>query len=121
MKNWLATLLILTLMACGAKNDYSKAELEQAHNLQKEILSSLAELEEKLDALNSADLDSLEEVIHEIEESLFEIPGYHLELPGHEGHDHSHERVELTSTEMVGVNKEILKQVNDIKSSLNNE
>ncbi len=118
MKKFLGLCLLFLIASCGSKNQYNQAELDEAYNIQKEILGYLPSIEEALETGDVASRDSLEDVIHDLEENLFEIPGYHLELPGHEGHDHSHERVELTSTEMVEVNKELLAQVKEIRSYL---
>ena len=118
MKTLLKICIVLAVTSCGSKQQYDKSELKEAYTTQQEIISSLSDIEKAMENNTEVNADSLKEVIHEIEESLFEIPGYHLELPGHEGHDHSHERVELTSTEMVDVNKALLEQVKDIKAYL---
>ena len=119
MKNWTKVILLVLIVSCGSKNQYDETELKEAYTVQQEILKSLPVIKDAMEVGNLASKDSLKDVIHEIEESLFEIPGYHLELPGHEGHDHSHERVELTSTEMVDVNKALLEQIKEIKAYLN--
>ena len=104
MKNFLIALLFLFAAACGSKKQYNEAELEAAYKVQQDILEALPIVKGELNISTLSAKDSLYDAIHELEESLFEIPGYHLELPGHEGHDHSHQRVELTAKEMVDVN-----------------
>ena len=118
MRYFIALCLFITVASCGSKNQYNQAELDEAYKIQKEILGYLPSIQEALKADDLVAKDSLTDVVHDLEENLFEIPGYHLELPGHEGHDHSHERVELTSTEMVDVNKALLEQIKEIKAHL---
>lgn len=105
------------LAACSSQSKEEKAMLKEAYELQLKVIEGVNDLESKVAAQTAEVKDSLEHILHEIEEALFEIPGYHLELPGHEGHDHGHNRVSLTTKEILDVQRELLQQVNDLKSS----
>ena len=110
--------LLTLITACGGMSAEEKAVLKEAHEIQEKVIGSIKEINEALEKAPPASVDSLKEVVHELEESLFEIPGYHLHLPGHEGHDHNHSRVELTSDEILAVHKEMYKEVENLKKEI---
>ncbi|MCE7995410.1 MAG: hypothetical protein HEP71_25760 [Roseivirga sp.] len=104
------------LFSCSSQSQEEKAMLKEAYELQLEVIEGVKDLK-LLTALERERKDSLEHILHEIEESLFAIPGYELELPGHEGHDHDHSRISLSSKEMLDVQHELHKQVTHLKST----
>lgn len=113
-RNIIGGLTLLCLCACGGSSE-DKRIYKEAFEKQEQVIALIEEVEELLDNEPASRKDSLSESIHEIEESLFEIPGYHLELPGHEGHDHGHQRVELTPKEILDIQVDLLQQLKDIK------
>ena len=110
-------LSIILVSACQG-NSGNEAIYKEAYDIQKEVIAELSMIEGILDTNTTGTYESLEETLHEIEESLVEIPGYHLELPGHEGHDHSHGETQLSAEDILAVQKELLKQLKDIKVGL---
>ena len=117
----LTLIMVFTLWSCNTQSQEEKELLEKAHQTQKEVMSLLGDLNVKLESTQTPVRDSLQLIIDEIEESLFEIPGYHLDLPGHEGHDHSHSKVELSTQEIYDVHQDMLEQLKSIKLNLNNK
>ncbi|GAB5528070.1 MAG: hypothetical protein Roseis2KO_59420 [Roseivirga sp.] len=117
MGNYLGYLLsVCLLFSCSSQSQEERAMLKEAYELQLEVIRGIKDL--KSTAFGSAEeKDSLEDALHEIEEALFAIPGYDLALTGHEGHDHGHDRVSLTTKEILEVQRELLKQVNHLKST----
>ena len=116
----LAIVMLAGLWACGSDGGHDKAMLKAAYELQKEAIAELKSIEEVLDAGTVANADSIHDLLHEMEESIVEIPGHELQLPGHEGHDHSHERLELSDQEIFDLQKELLAQLQKIKKSISN-
>lgn len=112
----LVLVLFFALWSCNTQSKEEKELLEKAHQTQKEVISLLGDLSVKLVSAQTPARDSLQLIIDEIEEGLFEIPGYHLDLPGHEGHDHSHSKVELSTQEIYDVHQDMLDQLKNIKS-----
>ncbi len=104
------------LISCSSQSQEEKEMLKKAYELQLEVVEAVKEL--KSTSFESEEQkDSLEDALHEIEEALFAIPGYDLVLPGHEGHDHDHSRISLTTKEILDVQRELFKQITDLKST----
>lgn len=108
---------IVLVTACQ-ENSENKAIYKEAYDIQKQVISTLGEIEDIIECDTTGTFSSLEETLHEIEESLVEIPGYQLELPGHEGHSHSHGETQLSADDILAVQKELLKQITEIKSGM---
>lgn len=118
MRNCFGLLLCACLLcACSSRSPEEKAMLKEAYELQLEVIKGIKDFKSIIATQGGQVKDSLGSVLHEMEEALFEIPGYHIELPGHEGHDHGHNRLSLTAEEILEVQRELLQQVNDLKSS----
>ncbi|NVJ46202.1 MAG: hypothetical protein HWE07_03710 [Cytophagia bacterium] len=104
--------------SCSSMSKEDKELLQRAHEKQKEAIALIGSLEGEIETSNLHVKDSLLEEIEELEESLFEIPGYHLKLPGHEGHNHSHSRIELSAKEIFYVQEDLLMQLQQIQNIL---
>lgn len=105
------------LFSCSSQSQEEKAILKEAYETQSEVLRAVKDLKSKSTFESEEEKDAFEDTLHEIEESLFAIPGYDLALPGHEGHDHDHGRVSLSSKEILDVQRELLKQIAHLKST----
>lgn len=116
----LTCLSMALIVSCGGNAEQARL-YKAAFEKQKQVIAQIETVEEMMTGLSAQKQDSLSEVLHEVEESLFAIPGYTLELPGHEGHNHDHNRVELTAEEILAVQEELLRQLNDIKTNLTND
>lgn len=112
---------MVLFVACGTKGNEEKRLLNNAYEKQQEAIALMHELENRLENSVFQEKDSLLQVVEGLEEGLFEIPGYHLDLPGHEGHDHSHSRLEMSAQEIFDVQEELLKQLKQIQNSLRNQ
>lgn len=120
-KNLLLIFIVFAICGCSSVSKEDQEFYDKAFEKQKEIISILGEIEKDLETSTFVAKDSLEGVVEELEESLFEIPGHHLELSGHEGHDHSHSRVELDAKAIFDAHEEMLKQVRQIQNILKNQ
>lgn len=119
----LNALLFISLLcfSCQTKPSEDDQLLAEAHKKQEQAIVLIGELEQSLENSSIEVRDSLSQVLHELEESLFEIPGYHLELPGHEGHNHSHSKIELSNQEIYDVQVDLLEQLNEIKKTISDK
>ena len=119
----LNTLLFISLVcfSCQTKPSEDDQLLAEAHKKQEQAIALIGELEQSLENSSIEVRDSLSQVLHGLEESLFEIPGYHLELPGHEGHNHSHSKIELSNQEIYDVQVDLLEQLNEIKKTISDK
>lgn len=105
------------LFSCSSQSKEEKAMLKEAYELQLEVIEGIQGLKSTAAFDRKEEKDSLQHILHEMEEALFAIPGYDIALPGHEGHDHGHGRVSLTTKEILDVQRELLKQVTDLKTA----
>ena len=110
----------LTLCSCKSRSQGDQQLLESAYLKQNEAIKIIEDLEHILEQSVHENKDSLIQVIDELEEGLFPIPGYKLDLPGHEGHDHGHAKIALSSEEIHNVQKELVEQLREIQNNLKN-
>lgn len=118
MREYLAFLIsVCFFFSCSSRSQEDRAMLKEAYELQTEVIKIIKDLKSISSFESQEEKDSIEDILHEIEEALFAIPGYDLTLPGHEGHDHGHNRVKLTTEEILEIQSELLKEVTNLTST----
>lgn len=116
-----AFLFLVVLSACSQRSAEELELLDKAYSKQQEAIELLEDIEQSQEQSQYPQADSLSVLVEELEESLFAIPGHELNLSGHEGHDHSHGRIELSPEEILAVQEELVKQLLEIKNIIANE
>lgn len=120
LKISLIIIVIFAFSSCNPENSEEQRLSEKAYEKQKTAISLMSQLEKRLQSSIHPNKDSLYQVIKELEESLFTIPGYELDITGHEGHNHSHSNIALSAEEIYKVQEDLLKQLNQVKNTLDN-
>lgn len=120
LKSLVFLISIILLSSCTSDRSDRQRLAEKAYEKQKVAIQLMTQLEARLESSVHQHKDSLLQAIEELEESLFTIPGYNLDMPGHEGHDHDHADITLSSQEIYDVQEELVKQLKQIKTILDN-
>ncbi|HAA11801.1 MAG TPA: hypothetical protein DCE41_08935 [Cytophagales bacterium] len=126
-KPWAIVLGLLVLIsACGGEK--TSEELQEAFQLHEEALKIRQQAEEKVGELvaitdsvfiqtHQADLEALQESLHEWDEQLVEVPGFEEEHDhNHEGHDHHDHNAapELSPKEHLDIQQHLLAEIKTI-------
>ena len=114
MRNYSKLFVLLLLAACGTPSQEDKL-LQEAADIHNTALAIAEELETTLKQ-NTISADSASAILAAIEaweNDLVEVPGN--EHHDHEGHNHAHEPVHVTSQEMLQLQLELKQRIEQIK------
>ncbi|HMP99720.1 MAG TPA: hypothetical protein PKC24_08060 [Cyclobacteriaceae bacterium] len=122
MKQILIILSVLFIAACHAKKeDPVLAEAAAVHEEAMQLFHELEDLLKELEQNESIAVDAMASIkiaLQEWEENLVEVPGYEHdhehEAHGHHHHHHAHQKMEVTSDEMLLIQKEIRDNINNL-------
>lgn len=122
--NRLGFILMCGVAGCSSTSSDQRDTLRDAASIHNEMIELANQIANELEtiaidsAVESDTIESIKLALENWKLDLVEVPG-NEEVENHEGHHHGHDYLELTPDQMLTIQVELMKKLNDIDRRVN--